>query len=84
MCLVCIEYEKGKLKINEALRNIEEMKEVVGQEHYDETMAFLTQELLKEQWSEYDFGRDIEDSLFEYDFHSGDDDDPWEETGFGD
>ena len=76
MCLVCIEYEKGKLKINEALRNIDEMKEVVGQEHYDETMAFLTQELLKEQWGEYEFGRDIEDGLF--------DDDYWEKIGFGD
>ena len=79
MCLVCVEYEKGKLKIDEAVRNLGEMKESVGEEHYDETMIFLTQEMLKEQWNEsihWDFGRDIEDGLF--------DDEYWENLGFGD
>jgi hypothetical protein len=73
MCLICIEYEKGKLKIDEAVRNLGEMKESVGDEHYDETMAFLTQEMLKKQW---DFSRDLEAGLF--------DDEYWEKIGFGD
>ena len=76
MCLVCVEYEKGKLKIHEALRNIEEMKESIGEEHYDETITFLTSEVLKEQWGEYHLGHDIEDVIF--------DDEYWENSGFGD
>jgi len=35
MCLVCIEYAKKKLKASEALRNLIEMKEQVGEHLYD-------------------------------------------------
>lgn len=76
MCLVCIEYEKGKLKVNEAFRNLDEMRESVGQDHYDEISAFLTSELLKEQLKKVEFGREIEDGLY--------DEECWEEIGFGD
>ena len=76
MCLVCIEYSKGKLKLNEAIRNIGEMKESVGNEHYDEVMTLLPQEALQEQQTSYYLGRDVEDYMF--------DDEYWEELGFGD
>jgi hypothetical protein len=43
MCLVCIEYEKGKLKIDEAFKNLGEIKELIGDEHYDEVYSALTE-----------------------------------------
>ena len=36
MCLICIEFEKGKLKIGEAVRNYGEMKETLSKEHQKE------------------------------------------------
>tara|TARA_R110000796_G_scaffold156667_1_gene273423 strand:- start:223 stop:423 length:201 start_codon:yes stop_codon:yes gene_type:complete len=58
MCLVCIEYEKEKLTIKEGIRNIGEMRENVGEKHYDEVYNMLTEDLLKQQelndyWSNY-------------------------------
>ena len=76
MCLICIEYEKNKLTINEALKNLEEMKESVGEEHYDEIKDFLIEESMNKYWGLTYFGRDID----EYNF----DDEYWEKTGFGD
>ena len=76
MCLVCIEYEKGRLKINEALRNLDEMKGFIEEEHYNETKELLTEEALNEYWGVPYFGRDVD----EYNF----DDEYWEKTGFGD
>ena len=76
MCLICVEYEKGKLKTNEAFRNLEEMKESVGSKHYEELKAVLTEEALNEYWGVPYFGRDVD----EYNF----DDEYWEKIGFGD
>ena len=58
MCLVCIEYEKEKLTIKEGIRNIGEMRESVGEKHFDEVYNMLTEDLLKQQelndyWSNY-------------------------------
>ena len=33
MCIICIEFEKGKLKLGEAIRNYGEMKETLTEEH---------------------------------------------------
>ena len=71
MCLVCIEYSKGKLKINEAIRNISEMKESIGEEHHDEVLTMLQEEQLKGFWD--DFHNEI---------HV--DEEYWEKIGFGD
>jgi hypothetical protein len=71
MCLICIEYEKKKLNINEALRNLEEMKDSISAEHYDEALSFLTDEMLKKQYKEY-----YQNNIY--------DDEYWEKTGFGD
>ena len=76
MCLICVEYEKGKLKIKEALRNLEEMKESVGEEHYDEIREILIEDMMDEYWGVPYFGREVD----EYNF----DDEYWEKTGFGD
>ncbi len=43
MCLVCIEYAKGKLTVEEAMNNIQEIK--VDDEHFDEVMIQLIGDL---------------------------------------
>ena len=47
MCLICVEYEKERLTIREARRNLEEMKEKVGDIHYDEVKTMLIQKELE-------------------------------------
>jgi|7_EtaG_2_1085326.scaffolds.fasta_scaffold188164_1 hypothetical protein len=57
MCLVCIEYAKQKLTIEEGIRNITEMKQEVGEEHFLEVYNQLHDDLvdrnLEEYWSHY-------------------------------
>ena len=36
MCLICTEYQKGKLKLGEAVRNYNEMKPSLSLEHQKE------------------------------------------------
>tara|TARA_Y100000590_G_scaffold15659_1_gene18765 strand:+ start:7377 stop:7598 length:222 start_codon:yes stop_codon:yes gene_type:complete len=48
MCLVCIEYGKGKLKIDEAFKNLGEIKELIGDEHYDEVFSALSEKEAEE------------------------------------
>ena len=60
MCLICIEYEKGKLLANEGLRNLEEMKPQLEEKHYTEVYSKLQDDLLEKQlefyWEEMGFG----------------------------
>ena len=60
MCLICIEYEKGKLLPEEGLRNLEEMKPQLEEEHYTKVYSMLQDDLLEEQlkhyWEEMGFG----------------------------
>ena len=48
MCLVCVEYGKGKLKFNEAFKNLGEIKELIGEEHYDEVYSSLMEKEAEE------------------------------------
>ena len=41
MCLICVEYEKGKLTIKEAYRNLGEMNESLEPEHVQEVESML-------------------------------------------
>jgi len=36
MCIICVEFEKGKLSLGEAIRNYGEMKETLSEEHQKE------------------------------------------------
>jgi hypothetical protein len=36
MCIICVEFEKGKLSLGEAARNYGEMKETLSEEHQKE------------------------------------------------
>jgi hypothetical protein len=49
MCLICIEFQKESLKINEAWRNLQEMKPGMTDEHYDEVVAMLLEAVESEQ-----------------------------------
>lgn len=60
MCIICIEYEKQKLTINEAIRNLNEIKPQIEEQHYWETLNMLNNDLeesqLEEWWEEFGFG----------------------------
>jgi hypothetical protein len=49
MCLICIEYEKGKLLPLEGLRNLEEMKSTPEEEHYYDVYCKLYDDFLEQQ-----------------------------------
>ena len=44
MCLICVEYNKNKLTLDEAWRNLHEMSEIIGEKH--------TWELIEKLWEE--------------------------------
>ena len=44
MCLICIEYNKNKLTLDEAWRNLHEMYEVIGEDHTWEVIDKLWEE----------------------------------------
>jgi hypothetical protein len=60
MCLICIEYEKGKLLATEGLRNLEEMKPQLEEKHYIEVYDKLyddqIEQQLEEYWEQWGFG----------------------------
>jgi hypothetical protein len=60
MCLICIEYAKGKLLPSEGLRNLEEMKPQLEKKHYYEVYNKLEDDILEKQledyWEEMGFG----------------------------
>tara|TARA_Y100000034_G_scaffold81537_1_gene97739 strand:- start:59 stop:259 length:201 start_codon:yes stop_codon:yes gene_type:complete len=41
MCLICTEYQKGKLTVNEAWNNLNEMQETIDPEHIDVVLSML-------------------------------------------
>ena len=53
MCLVCIEYEKGKLKPLEGIHNLEEMKIHIDNKHYSEIYNKLYEDHLEEELEIY-------------------------------
>jgi len=52
MCLVCIEYSAKRLQPHEALRNLEEMKSIIEEDHYSEVYDTIYDELLEQQMEE--------------------------------
>jgi len=45
MCLICIDFQKGTLTTTEAWRNLQEMKETLTDEHYDEVVATIIEKI---------------------------------------
>ena len=46
MCLICVEYNKKKLTLSEAWKNLHEMREQIGEEHAWEVIDKLWEEEL--------------------------------------
>ena len=61
MCLICTEYQKGKLTVNEAWNYLREMQDTLDPEHVDVilTMLFFGDEY--EDVSVIDYGQMIEE-----------------------
>ena len=49
MCLVCIEYANKTLTATDALRNLEEMRSVIKEDHYYEVYDTIYDEMLELQ-----------------------------------
>ena len=77
MCLICVQYQSGKLTPKEALRNIGEMKSYIDQGHFEETVKFLNEEKDKEEWDK--ISKEMNAAYQELE-----DEDYYEEIGFGD
>ena len=70
MCIICVEFEKEKLTLGEAVRNYGEMKESLSPEHQKEVEEKL--------FNNFPFYPS------QYDDCGFDDDELWESIGFGD
>ncbi len=46
MCLICVEFQKGRLSIEEGWSNLSEMTEAIGEEH-----TLEVEEMLWDAWS---------------------------------
>ena len=49
MCLICVEYNKKKLTLDEAWKNLHEMYDTIGEEHTWEVIEKLWEEELKRE-----------------------------------
>ena len=56
MCIICFYYINGKLTAEEGLQNINEMFDVVGEEHSKDVMSFI----LNEEMDDIMDGFDVE------------------------
>ena len=61
MCLICTEYQKGKLTVSEAWRNLQEMQDTLDPEHGDVILTMLFFGDAYEDVSVIDYGQMIEE-----------------------
>jgi len=52
MCLICVDFQKETLTITEAWRNLQEMKDSMTDEHYDEVVTMVVDKIYEEQSDE--------------------------------
>ena len=70
MCLICIDFSSNKLTLEEAQKNLGEMKEKIGEEHYQEVSGILQEAQIEQFWKDM--------------FEGVSDEEYWEKIGFGD
>ena len=78
MCLICVEWEKGKLTFTEAMRNLGEMSTALEPEHVEEVKKMLIDDLRNEY-------EDLQDEIQDEGYDPTDDDedegyDPTDDT----
>ena len=48
MCVICVQYEKGQLTLEEALKNFSEIRSTLDTDHEEEVADMLQIEIMKE------------------------------------
>ena len=61
MCIICTEYQKGKLTVSEAWQNLQEMQETIDPEHIDVVLSMLFFGDEYEDVAVIDYGQMIEE-----------------------
>ena len=61
MCIICTEYQKGKLTVSEAWNNLNEMQQVLESEHVDVVLSMLFFGDVYEDVAVIDYGQMIEE-----------------------
>jgi len=66
MCLICVDYQKGTLTLDEAWRNLYEMKDTMESDHLDVVMSMLSfgdnfSDILDPEQVVIDYGQMIEE-----------------------
>lgn len=51
MCLICVEFEKGKLTVTEGFRNLREMENSIPKEHFEEVTNNLYKTMEEIEWN---------------------------------
>jgi len=54
MCIICTHYDDGLLSGNEALANIMEMAEIVGEDHAQDVMGYIINREMDDIMMEFD------------------------------
>jgi len=54
MCLICVDFQKENLTTTEAWRNLQEMKESMTDEHYDEVVSMIVEKINDEVTETFD------------------------------
>ena len=47
MCIICVEFQSKKMSPIEALKNVAEMKETIGEDHAKEVVKMLFSDAIK-------------------------------------
>ena len=61
MCIICTEYQKGKLTVSEAWQNLQEMQDDIEPDHIDVVLSMLFFGDEYENISVIDYGQMIEE-----------------------
>ena len=54
MCLICVDFQKETLTTTEAWRNLQEMRETMTDEHYDEVVTLIVDKIYNDADAEGD------------------------------
>ncbi len=83
MCLICIDFNKGLLSPTEGWRNLQEMRTVMTDEHYDEVLAMITEKFFESMSSAEDLDQFDHSEIFEKLTEGNDEWDTWDDEQGG-
>ncbi len=80
MCLICIEFNKGKMTIDEGFRNLTEMEPSLTKEHVSEVTVMLNNAGIDELIKDFNM-EDLSDLEFNFEYDGDYRDNPWYDSG---